>query len=562
MVDIVKKIFFFLRFSSNKKIYFFVLSNFILSFLEIIGLSMLIPVLIIFFQTDGGFSNEYLILFSKFIIQNIQLNLIILIIFLIFLFKSIFFLFLTNWKIKFLNNISLSISNKLLNRYMYEDQEIYFKRNSAEFIRNVTNENRRVLKLLTAAADLFIDLTLLTIIILFLFFVSFKPTMMIMAVLTLFSLLYFFSIKNFLLNLGQRSITLTGDATKFLIECFKGFTEIFINNKQNFFISRFIFKDKSILKIKRYEGVIKFLPRVILELLVVSIILISLWFFTKKTQNLNDVFFMISIYGSIFFRVYPAVGKSIANFQTIISCKPSLSLLEKEINAELKNIRFVESQNKVEEIKIDNIFFNNLSFYYDEETPLIRNLTKKIQNNSLIGISGKSGAGKTTLILLLSGILRPKNGEILINDNKIETIPNLFDIIAYVSQKPFLIDGSIRDNVCIGTNETNLNKNQLAEVYNQSGLTEFISQLSLKDKTNVGDSGSLLSGGQIQRIGIARALYKKSKILLLDEITSNLDEKIKIEIINNLKFIKKNKIIILISHDKNILDKCDDIISL
>ena len=122
------------------------------------------------------------------------------------------------------------------------------------------------------------------------------------------------------------------DSLKFLVETFKGYSEIFINNKQNYFINRYINKDQLILKYKRYDGVIKVLPRTLLELTIVSIVLYFLLTFVSFNKNLNNVFFNITLYATVFFRLYPSIGKSIANIQTIISTKPSIYLIDKELN--------------------------------------------------------------------------------------------------------------------------------------------------------------------------------------------------------------------------------------
>lgn len=352
------------------------------------------------------------------------------------------------------------------------------------------------------------------------------------------------------------------DALKFLIECFKGYSEIFINHKQNFFINRYIDKDQLILKYLRYQGVIKVLPRTLLEL---SIIIIALYFllsFSNFSNNLNFIFFNLTIYGAVFFRLYPSIGKSISNLQNIISAKPSLNLIFEEIN---KNKKRYIAKNQIilpENYNIDSINFKNVSFSYDQNKSIFHNLNYKIEQNSIIGITGDSGTGKTTLIHLLSGILKPTKGDIFINKYNLQDLKNWTGKIAYVSQKPFIMDSTIRDNVCFGDKLDNTGEKRIKEIYSLAGLENFIKNLHLKDLTRIGEAGNFASGGQIQRIGIARALYKKAKVILLDEITSNLDDNIKNKILQNLIDLKQGRIIFLISHDKKILEYCDNYINL
>ncbi len=560
-MNTIKKILFFFNFASKIKTILFVLSNFILSILEIIGLAMLIPILMLFFQTDQVVSSDVLKNVSTFISKNLSENIIILIIFSIFLFKSFFYIFLINWKIKFVNQISILISKNLLKKYMNGNQEYFNKKNSGELLRNVINENRKIIKSLSASADLLIDLTFLIVALTFLIFVNFKITLTIFIFFFIFTLVYFLLFKGLLIKLANKNIFLISDALKFLIECFKGYSEIFINNKQNFFINRYIDKDQLILKYTRYQGVIKVLPRTLLELTIIIIALYFLISFSDLNNNLNFIFFNLTIYGTVFLRLYPSIGKSISNLQNIISAKPSLNLLFDEINKNLK----IDDRKKFfleTDYDVENIILKNVSFNYDRNKLILNNINKKIRKNSIIGITGESGRGKTTLIHLLSGILTPTQGNIFIDRHKLEDISNWTDKIAYVSQKPFIMDSSIRDNVCFGDKLDETEETRINEIYALAGLEDFINNLNQRDLTRIGESGNFASGGQIQRIGIARALYKKAQVILLDEITSNLDDKIKNKILKNLIDLKKDRIIFLISHDKKILDYCDDYINL
>ena len=560
-MSLVNKILFFFNFSSKIKTLFFILSNFILSLLEIVGLSMLIPLLGILFQTEEVISNNILKDLSSIVSNNFTTLTIISLIFLIYLFKSIFYLYLINWKLKFINNISILISKKLLKRYMNGDQEYFYKKNSGELLRNVINENRKVTKALSAAADLLIDLTLLLATLTLLSFINFQTTIIIFVFLIMFTIIYFIFLKKLLIKFANKDINLIAQGLKFLVECFRGYSEIFINNKQQFFINRYIDKDQSILKYKRYSGVIKVLPRTLLELTIVTIVLYFLLNLISTDKNLSNIFFYLTIYGAVFFRLYPSIGKSINNIQIIISCKPSLYLIDQELNKDEKKIISKNQKEFSNDHQIESINFNNITFSYNNGKKILNNFNKIVRKNNIIGITGNSGAGKSTLVHLLSGILKPLKGEIIIDGIELNNLKNWNDKIAYVSQKPFIMDSTIRSNICLGDDQ-NYNQSKMNDIYVQAGIDRFIDSLEMKDLSKVGEGGNFVSGGQIQRIGIARALYKKAKIFLLDEITSNLDDNVENKILENLVNLKNDKIIFLISHDKKILKYCDDFINL
>jgi ATP-binding cassette, subfamily B, bacterial PglK len=562
-MNLIKKILFFFNFTSKIKTFLFILSNFLLSFLEFIGLAMLIPALIMVFQVDQPIANSALKNFSLAVNQNFSLYFIILMLFFIYFFKFFFFIYLSNWKIKFMNEILIKISKNLLKTYMNSAQEYFRKNNSGEFLRNTTQESSKVIKALSASADLMFDLTLLLTAIIFLLFVSFKTTIIIVTLTLAFAMIYFFTIKKYFISIAKKDINLSGDSLKFLVECFRGHTEIFINNKQDFFIGKYLDKISAILKFKRHAAVIRILPRSLLELGAVTALLFFLSNISNEEKNLNYIFFNLTIFGSVFLRLYPTIGKLITNLQSVIYYEPSIDLIKDELNVDIDNFNLKKKSIFPESFTVDKIEFKNITFFYDEKKKILQNFNKTIYKNSIVGIVGKSGAGKTTLMHLLSGIINPSEGEIVINNKmRLKDLKHWTDKIAYVSQKPFIIDSTIRDNIQLGEEKQNFNQKRLSEAYFKSGLDEFINKLDHKDLNAVGDSGNLISAGQIQRIGIARALYKKADIFLLDEITSNLDHHVTESILNNIAKLKNNKIIFLISHDKKILDYCDETINL
>jgi ATP-binding cassette subfamily C protein len=216
--------------------------------------------------------------------------------------------------------------------------------------------------------------------------------------------------------------------------------------------------------------------------------------------------------------------------------------------------------NKEFKIEFSNeINIKNLSFKYPNSDKLIlSNLNLKILKNSFVGISGESGVGKSTLIDMILGLLKPVFGSILVDNIDIsKNLRNWRNNIGYVPQKIFLISDSIKKNIALGLEDFEIDDQLLNQAIDRSCLRNFIQELEHKENTIVGEDGSLISWGQRQRIGIARALYNNPSILIFDEATSSLDPITEEKILDEIQLLKKTLTLIFVSHRKDSLKKCD-----
>jgi len=201
-----------------------------------------------------------------------------------------------------------------------------------------------------------------------------------------------------------------------------------------------------------------------------------------------------------------------------------------------------------------------MSFSYNNNIEILKNINLDIKKNETIGIKGHSGAGKSTLLNIICGLLTPSSGQILLDNNDISKVYRSYQRkIGYVPQKIYLVDDSIIKNIIFGQSKKEFNYNLFDNVIKKSNLKEFIDNLKNKEETIIGERGSKLSGGQQQRIGIARALYKKPEIIIFDEATNALDVNSENEILKTINALKKDNTIIIVSHKDSVLDYCDRI---
>ena len=211
---------------------------------------------------------------------------------------------------------------------------------------------------------------------------------------------------------------------------------------------------------------------------------------------------------------------------------------------------------------LGNISFQDISFSFGEKK-IFDNFNLEIEKNSILGVTGESGSGKSTLINILIGLLEPKKGKILFNGIDIRNFINDWQkSLGYVSQNIFLLDASLKENIAFGVPEEKIDYNQLDKAIKYANLDSLVKNLKDGFNTNIGEKGSKISGGQIQRIAIARELYRSPSVLILDEATTGLDYDNEKQIFDSISELKNKMIIIIVSHNKDTLNICDRLLDL
>jgi ABC-type multidrug transport system fused ATPase/permease subunit len=238
---------------------------------------------------------------------------------------------------------------------------------------------------------------------------------------------------------------------------------------------------------------------------------------------------------------------------------PVLPIIVYELDKVDKN-NLTQTRTK-KKILFSSMKLKEVSFKYSPQSkPILEKITLNINAGEKIAFTGPSGSGKSTLIDLICGLLEPTAGEILINQKDIkESMQEWQNVIGYVSQSPYLIDDSLKKNIAFGLNDAEVDNKKIMELVNKVQLGSLVENLSNGINTLLGEKGVRLSGGQKQRIAIARALYRDCQILVLDEATSALDGELEEKILNSLNELKLNKTLLVISHRKSSLERCDKI---
>ena len=400
---------------------------------------------------------------------------------------------------------------------------------------------------------------LLTLLLLIYIFQPLESLFIISSIIILGVIIYIF-LKNILNKWGVIRQKNDGDNLKNIQQGIGGIKDIKINKKEEYFLKQFNFTSNQSAKAGKIRSFLMEFPRLWLELIIALSIFISIIFLLNANYNLSEILASIGIYAAVGFRSLSSINRLVVAYQGLAYSKSVVDIIYEELKLDL--VKNNHEKNKKLQFQ-KNIKISGISFEYDGYK-IFDNFNLDIKKNQFLGIIGPSGSGKTTLINLISGLLEPQSGEILVDEeNVILSSPEWLELIGYMSQNTFIFDDTLEKNISMSDKEFDIDKiNYLMKLV---CLDEVVDRQDIKlDKLSLGESGSKLSLGQIQRIGIARALYQDPSILILDESTSALDMELEKKIIVNLvEYCRKKKItVILVSHRKKPLEYCDSILDL
>ena len=538
------------------------------------GIGLVIP-LISLWLDDQYLSQiilKYNLSFLEIFIFNKDLLLSLLIIAFIFVFvsKNLLLTLLLNYR----NNLSAKIheffSIKILNSYLNVKYDVFNKNSKAVLIKNIFDEANivrfYVLLILIIITELFVALSILG----FLIYIYPDIFILLISIMIICFLVINLLFKKKMAEVGKLRVEKSAKIFQILNDIFFNIKDIILKNKKEYFrnlyqqnLNKFttsIAKGQTIVEGTRY----------IIEIIFILIFSLLIYFSNSLISDKNELIKFLSIFLIAADRLIPSINRISQSHNDSKSSYQSVKLVENilSINSQNKdnitnkpNLIKNEILNNNTKIRIENLSYNYFSNGNNLE--LFKNFNLEFNCNISIGIFGESGSGKSTLLNIFTGLISPKEGRILINDiNIIDDILNWRNKFSYISQDISLIRGTLRDNILIDRPSNEFDDNKILDLLKVVELNSFLQDINFDLNYLIDTEGSNISGGQKQRLAIARAIFSNPKILILDEATSGLDAETEKKIVN-LAINKLNNITrIFVSHKISNLKNCDIILEI
>ena len=549
-----------LNLKEKKNFYIFIFLMSIFSFLEVFNLSLILPILENLLSANNN-KSDYLLFIEEILGKDNFLVLLTIFFFLLMITKNIYLIIITYFQNRFIYDFKFRLTNNLFDKIISLTYQAFHQKNSSSYVKNLVGDTNQITQCISMLITLYSDCLILLCIFLMLFFVDFKIAIITFVILLFITFLYYRFFKKVFKGLGKKRYIYEANIYKTLNNTLGAFLEINLFKKKFFFKDYFSLNNKLNNTTMEKYTFLQSLPRVFFELIGVSIlILLFLYYQSIPDISIQSILPKMSLFVLCLIRLMPLFNRITLSIQNIKFANQTGLILFNELN-QMENISLKNVDKKIKNKAIvlnakSEIIIKDLNFIINDKK-IINNLNLKITYGEKIGIYGESGSGKSTFAKLFSGLILPSAGTINLNESNIfNNLHEWQENISYLKQDNFILDDSIKNNICFGEEKIDLKK--LNQSVKETRLDKLISGLPEGLNTNIGENGQKISGGEKQRICLARSLYHNKKIFIFDEPTSALDdenEKLIMDCINSLD----GKLVILISHNKKIFTKFNKI---
>ncbi|MBO5723549.1 MAG: ABC transporter ATP-binding protein [Lentisphaeria bacterium] len=544
-----------------------ILLLFIAANLELMGIGLVMPVIALLSNPALFEQNRYLKLCRDLLNPSSKeqfVFILCLVIAAIYILKNCYLAFLTYLQSSLISRKVNAMSMELFRKYTYAPYEFFLMRSSSE-LQTILSVSEAMLRsfLLAWMMILTEGLNILMIFALLCFFVPWATVFLIL-ISILFSFLIYFPLRKLNSRFGMEQVRCLGALTANHMQLFRGIKEVKIRRAETFFLQRESVLFRESCRISNMIQLLGQLPRFLLESGMVSGGLLLLAFYALNGTASSSILLKLSLIGTATVRLMPALSRIQYHMAAV---RQALCILDRYFQ-DLETIipeKYDPAAENQEELTIEKeITLEDVTFAYrNVPEPVIRHLSMTFPVNSSTAFIGKTGCGKTTLVDLISGLLHPLSGRILIDGKDIRKhLRSWRASVGYVSQNVYILDDTIFANITLGIEPEKRDEQRVIQCLKTAQIFDFVSSLPDGIHTKVGENGCRLSGGQRQRIGIARALYDSPRILILDEATSALDNETEAAFMDAISALHGKLTLFIVAHRLTTTEGCDRIVDL
>lgn len=475
--------------------------------------------------------------------------------------KNVFVFFTQFLLLRFVWDNVARLGAHFLREYVTQSLTFHFITPPARMIRNVTFSipavmDGMILPWFQLLAEIFVLTGILFVLL------SIAPTVTFGALGLLF-VVVLVAYLPFRKNIAAWGLTVNSTYEKMLTtteESLRGIQQIKLNMSEDYFVERFERELKVNCRSRYWTGTISQVPRLALETGLIFGVVGFLFFSVSTGEGINEALPILAVFAMAALRVLPSFNRITQNLNRLGFNEGALNDLLEDWTIFDETLSRSDGHAPFHRFESD-ITFQDVGYAYSKGKTVLDKINFRITKNEWVALIGPSGSGKTTIVKLLAGLLSPDNGTILVDDEP----PNVHshswrEQFAYIPQDTFIFSGTIAENIRFGGEDTDENDQRLFEAIRVAQLSNVVDRLPEGIRTHIGKNGAALSGGEAQRLGIARAIYHAKDILVMDEVTSALDTDTEESLVQALKEASKDKTVIMIAHRLTTIKNCDRIL--
>lgn len=543
---------------------------FIGGFLETLGVSTMIPVVTVLLTPEKvqEYIDKYDFL-SKICttlhitsVNQVAVSLL-LVLMAVYVIKNAYLLFLTYKQNTFITQNRNNMISRVMAEFLNRPYEQYLGADIPTVFRITDSDIPQTFALMLAVLSLASEVVVSCLIFLVLLIQNVKMTLFVMFVFGVLTLVIVKVLKPRLNRIGAKNQAIQSRIAKWRIQATYGLKDVKVLNREEFFVRNYYETGKTGANVARNYAVLNNTPRLLIETIFIVSMLGYIAIYINGGGDVSEMMTTIATFGVAAIRVLPSVNRINTYITEIAYATPSLNFVYENLQQGMKTDAMLaerKANSQKEKLKLDDkIELNHISFHYpDSDKNIFTDAHMVVPRGKSVGIMGSSGAGKSTIVDILLGLLHAQEGQITCDGVDIfKNYESWLAQIGYIPQSIYLIDESIRDNIAFGIDADKIDEKRIWEVLEEAQLKEFIEELPEGLDTTIGDRGIRLSGGQRQRIGIARALYHDPEILVFDEATSALDNETEAAVMEAVNSFHGKKTMVIIAHRLNTIEKCD-----